>query len=111
MAYFKNFDHHMAQLIHLRDMDLADKWAESFDATVTEAELQDTQIRDAAIIFASNIWRSGEEDYLDATPGEYKAQLKGCWERRADLFLKEARSLHPEACDITLNEIEQEVQK
>ena len=44
MPYFKNFDHHMAQLIHLRDMDLADKWAETFDATVTEAELQDTQI-------------------------------------------------------------------
>ena len=44
MPYFKNFDHHMAQLIHLRDMDHADKWAETFDATVTEAELQDTQI-------------------------------------------------------------------
>ena len=73
MPYIKNLDHHIAQLIHLRDMDLAKKWLETFDATVTEAELKDTQIRDAAVVFASNLWRSVEEDYYDNPLPEHKA--------------------------------------
>ena len=82
MPDFKNFDHHMAQLTLLHDIELADGWAEHFDHTVSEEELQDGQICDAAITFAINLWRSGEEDYANATPPEYKAQLKGCWARR-----------------------------
>ena len=47
--------------------------AEHFDHTVSEEELQGGQICDAAIVFAINLWRSGEEDYANATPPEYKA--------------------------------------
>ena len=68
MPYFKNFYHHMAQLTLLHDIDLADGWAEHFDHTVSEEELQDGQICDTAITFAINLWRSGEEDYANATP-------------------------------------------
>ena len=49
-----------------------------FDLTVTEGELHEAEIRDAAVIFASNLWREGQEDYDNATPPDYKAQLKGC---------------------------------
>ena len=111
MPYFKNFDHHMAQLTLIDDMNLADHWAETFDLTVSEAELHDAEIRDAAVIFASNLWRDGQEDYDNATPPDYKAQLKGCWARRVDLFLKVARDLYPqECCGITVSDIEREVQ-
>ena len=77
---------------------------------VTEEELQGGQICDAAIVFAINLWRSGEEDYANATPPEYKAQLKGCWARRVDLFLKEVSSIYPQAEDLTISDIEREVQ-
>ena len=55
MPYFKNFDHHMAQLTLLHDMNLEDGWAKHFDHTVSEEELQDGQIFDAAITFAINL--------------------------------------------------------
>ena len=43
-------------------------------------------------------------------PPDYKAQLKGCWARRVDLFLKVARDLYPqECCGITVSDIAQEV--
>ena len=78
---------------------------------VTEGELHEAEIRDAAVIFASNLWREGQEDYDNATPPDYKAQLKGCWARRVDLFLKVARDLYPqECCGITVSDIEREVQ-
>ena len=112
MPYFKNFNHHMAQLTLINDMNLTDDWAEMFDLTVTEGELHEAEIRDAAVIFASNLWREGQEDYDNATPPDYKAQLKGCWARRVDLFLKVARDLYPaETCGITVNDIAQEVHK
>ena len=112
MPYFKNFNHHMAQLTLIDDMNLADHWAETFDLTVSEAELHDAEIRDAAVIFASNLWREAQEDYDNATPHDYKAQLKGSWARRVDLFLKVARDLYPaETCGITVNDIAQEVHK
>ena len=110
MPNFKNFDHHMAQLTLLHDIELADGWAEHFDHTVSEEELQDGQICDAEITFAINLWRSGEEDYANATPPEYKAQLKGCWARRVDLSLKEVSSIYPQAEDLTISDIEREVQ-
>ena len=111
MPYFKNFNHHMAQLTLINDMNLTDDWAEMFDLTVTEGELHEAEIRDAAVIFASNLWREGQEDYDNATPPDYKAQLKGCWARRVDLFLKVARDLYPqECCSITVSDIEREVQ-
>jgi len=55
MPYFKNFNHHMAQLTLIHDMNLTDHWAEMFDLTVTEGELHEAEIRDAAVIFASNL--------------------------------------------------------
>ena len=40
----------------------------------------------------------------------HQAQLKGCWARRVDLFLKVARDLYPqECCGITVSDIAQEV--
>ena len=101
----------VAQLTLINDMNLTDDWAEMFALTVTEGELYEAEIRDAAVIFASNLWREGQEDYDNATPPDYKAQLKGCWARRVDLFLKVARDLYPqECCGITVSDIEREVQ-
>ena len=111
MPYFKNLNHHMAQLTLINDMNLTDDWAEMFALTVTEGELHEAEILDAAVIFASNLWREGQEDYDNATPPDYKAQLKGCWARRVDLFLKVARDLYPQkCCGITVSDIEREVQ-
>ena len=73
--------------------------------------IRNHSFRVAAVIFASNLWREGQEDYDNATPPDYKAQLKGCWARRVDLFLKVARDLYPqECCGITVSDIEREVQ-
>ena len=110
MAYFKNFDHHMAALTHIHDMNVVDEWTECFNQVVCVGELHDADIRDAAITFASNLWRAGQEDYTNATAPEWKAQLKGCWERWASLFLKEASNLYPAACGVTISDIQQEVQ-
>ena len=91
-------------------MNLADGLAGHFDQTVNEEELQDGQICDAAITFAINLWQSGEEDYANATPPEYKTQRKGCWALRVNLFLKEVSSLYPQAEDLTISDVKREVQ-
>ena len=62
MPYFKNFNHHMVQLALINDMNRTDDWAEMFALTVTEGELHEAEIREAAVIFASNLWREGQED-------------------------------------------------
>ena len=48
-----------------------------FDLTVTEGELHEAEIRDAAVIFASNLWREGQEDYDNATPPTTRLSSKG----------------------------------
>ena len=79
-------------------------------ALVSEEELQDGQICDAAITFAINLWRSGEEDYANATPPEYKAHFKWYWARRVDWFPKEVSSIYPQAEYLTFSDIERQVQ-
>ena len=92
-----------AMLTFTYDMNVVDGWAEAFDETVTEAE-----IHKAAITFASNLWRSSQEEY-DCACERHREQLKGCWARRANLFLKEVSSLYPEASGIPLSVIAQKV--
>ena len=97
-----------AMLTFTYDMNVMDGWAEAFDETVTEAELNEAEIHEAAITFASNLWRSSQEEY-DCACERHREQLKGCWARRANLFLKEVRSLYPEASGIPLSVIAQKV--
>ena len=63
-------------------------------------------------ILLINIQTQGGSEITDGvSPSDYKAQLKGCWARRVDLFLKVARDLYPqECCGITVSDIEREVQ-
>lgn len=103
-----NPDIRRAMLTFTYDMNVVDGWAEAFDMTVTEAELNEAEIHEAAITFASNLWQSSQEEY-DCACERHREQLKGCWARRANLFLKEVSSLYPEASGISLSVIAQEV--
>ena len=47
--------------------------------------------------------------HATTAPGD-KAQLKGCWARRVDLFLKEVSSIYPQAEELTISDIKREVQ-
>ena len=97
-----------AMLTFTYDMNVVDGWAEAFDETVTEAELNEAEIHGAAITLASNLWRYSQEEY-DCACERHREQLKGCWARRANLFLKEVSSLYPEASGIPLSVIAQKV--
>ena len=97
-----------AMLTFTYDMNVVDGWAEAFDETVTEAELNEAEIHETAITFASNLWRSSQEEY-DCACERHREQLEGCWARRANLFLKEVSSLYPEASGIPLSVIAQKV--
>ena len=105
-----NFDIRTAMVTFLDDMTIVEGWIECFDLTVEETELEAAEIRDAAITFASNLWRSSEADFRCSSP-DTRELLNHCWERRTGLFLKEASSLYPEdCCGITVSDIQQEVQ-
>ena len=61
-----------------------------------------------AITDLCDLWRSSQEEY-DCACERHREQLKGCWARRANLFLKEVSSLYPEASGIPLSVIEEKV--
>ena len=73
-----------------------------------QQERNAAEIHEAAITFASNLWRSSQEEY-DCACKRHSEQLKGCWARRANLFLKEVSSLYPEASGIPLSVIAEKV--
>ena len=107
--HYRNFDHHMAALTFTYDMNVVDKWVESFDGLMCENEgITPTKV---VILFcAVTLWQKGRQDYANAIPA-HKRQLFRCWERWTDLFLKEAVSLYPDGAGITKADVEREAEK